>query len=68
MAAVQADADDDGFLGTVTAQVQTSLSKVGIDPWIVELLLNGSPVQFKIDTGADVSVLYLSPRLNSSVE
>ena len=57
VAAVQADADDDGFLGTVTAQVQTSSSKVGIDPWMVELLLNGSPVQFKIDTGADVIVL-----------
>ena len=24
---------------------------------MVELLLNGSPIQFKIDTGADVSVL-----------
>ena len=66
VAAVQADADDDGFLGTVTAQVQTSLSKVGIDRWMVELLQNSSPVQFKIDTGADVS--YLSPCLNSSVE
>ena len=57
VAAVQAADDDGEFLGTVTAQVQTSTGKVGTDPWMVELLLNGSPVQFKIDTGADVSVI-----------
>ena len=57
VAAVQAADDDGEFLGTVTAQVQTFTGKVGTDPWMVELLLNGSPVQFKIDTGADVSVL-----------
>ena len=56
VATVQA-ADDGSFLGTVTAQVQTSTGKVGTDPWMVDLLLNGSPVQFKIDTGADVTVL-----------
>ena len=27
------------------------------DQWMVELLLNGKPVQFKIDTGADVSAV-----------
>ena len=57
VAAVQAADDDGEFLGTVTAQVQTFTGKVGTDPWMVELLLNGSPVQFKIDTGADVSVI-----------
>ena len=25
--------------------------------WMVELLLNGKPVQFKIDTGADVTTI-----------
>ena len=25
--------------------------------WMVELLLNGKPVQFKIDTGADVTAI-----------
>ena len=37
--------------------------------WIIELLLNGKPVQFKIDTGADVTAIseeysrnkYISP-------
>jgi len=57
VAAVQAADDDGEFLGTVTAQVQNFTGKVGTDPWIVKLLLNGSPVQFKINTGADVSVL-----------
>lgn len=56
-AAVQTVDDDSGFLGTVTAQVQSCSGKVGTDPWMVELLLNGSPIQFKTDTGADVSVL-----------
>ena len=26
-------------------------------PWVVDLTLNGHPVQFKIDTGADVTVI-----------
>ena len=25
--------------------------------WMIELLLNGKPVQFKIDTGADVTAI-----------
>ena len=27
------------------------------DQWMVELLLNGKPVQFKIDTGEDISAV-----------
>ena len=26
-------------------------------PWVIDLTLNGRPVQFKIDTGADVTVI-----------
>ena len=54
MGAVQAE-QDDVFLGTV--QAETSTVTAGDDPWIITLSLNDLPVEFKIDTGADVSVV-----------
>ena len=39
----------EAFLGEVKAKKDSQ--------WMVELLLNGSPVSFKVDTGADVTVV-----------
>lgn len=47
---VQENSDDESlFLGTVAV--------AGQDPWTVNLLLSNKKVQFKIDTGADVTVI-----------
>ena len=42
--------DSDAFLGTVSG---TGSSK----PWQITMLLNNSPLEFRIDTGADVTVI-----------
>ena len=47
---VLADQDDEVYIAAVHQKPEKS-------PWIVTLGVNGSPVKFKIDTGADVSVL-----------
>ena len=39
----------------VTIEITSTHSKY--NQWMIELLLNGKPVQFKIDTGADVTVI-----------
>lgn len=58
-----ADSDEDSFfigffLGTVTDSKPTVIEKPYSDTdWDVELLVNGSPVDFKIDTGADTTVM-----------
>ena len=41
------------FLGTI--EITSTDSKD--NQWMIELLLNGKPVQFKIDTGADVTAI-----------
>ena len=41
--------DNDNFLGAITTQHQTQ--------WIMELKVDNVPVNFKIDTGADVSAI-----------
>ena len=41
------------FLGTV--EIISTYSKD--NQWMVELLLNGKPVQFKIETGTDVTTI-----------
>lgn len=47
---VQEDSEDSSlFLGSVSADKE--------DPWTVNLLLRNRKVQFKIDTGADVTVI-----------
>ena len=47
--------EDDIFLGTVNASGDT-VSSTG-SPWVVDLSLNGHPVQFKVHTRADVTVI-----------
>ena len=46
---------DEVFIAAVNGQVPTV--DAGDNPWIVTVSVNGSPVDFKIDTGADVSVI-----------
>ena len=43
------------FIVSIDEQVTTV--NAGDNPWVVTISLNGSPVEFKIDTGADVSVI-----------
>ncbi|CAI5695044.1 unnamed protein product [Oreochromis niloticus] len=58
------DSDEDSFfigelfLGAVTEPKTTVIEESGSDAdWDIELLVNSSPVDFKIDTGADTSVM-----------
>uniref|UniRef100_A0A669BGT0 Gypsy retrotransposon integrase-like protein 1 n=1 Tax=Oreochromis niloticus TaxID=8128 RepID=A0A669BGT0_ORENI len=58
------DSDEDSFfigelfLGVVTEPKTTVIGESGSDAdWDIELLVNGSPVDFKIDTGADTTVM-----------
>ena len=46
---------DEVFIAAVNGQVPTV--DAGDNPWMVTVSVNGSPVDFKIDTGADVSVI-----------
>ena len=43
------------FIGTIQEQVPTV--SAGGNPWIATVSLNGLPTEFKIDTGADVTVI-----------
>ena len=43
------ESDDNSFLGMIHENKS--------NPWVTELTLNGQAVQFKIDTGADVTVI-----------
>lgn len=45
----EADEESEYFLGSVNANMS--------DEWTVQLLLGATPVKFKIDTGADASVM-----------
>ena len=47
--------EGDIFLGTVNASADTV--SVTVSPWVIDLTLNGQPLQFKIDTGADVTAI-----------
>lgn len=57
-----ADSEDDTFFigrlfpGTVTESKPTIIEEPDTD-WDVELMVNGNPVDFKIDTGADTTVM-----------
>ena len=44
--------DEQAFMGSVQDSESTM-----INPWAVTLLVNGKPLEFKIDTGADVTVI-----------
>ena len=48
---VDADSSDDDFLGTVTVDTAQ------INDWDIELEVNGVPVLFKIDSGADITLV-----------
>ena len=50
------EVDSDVFLGTLTTQSADDSTNKN-NPWEVTLHLNGRPVLFKIDMGADVSVI-----------
>lgn len=53
---IESDSEtDDTFLGTIT--VDAAEDSLGVAPWTTTLVLNGSRVNFKIDTGADVTVI-----------
>ena len=43
------------FIASIDEQVPTV--NAGDNPWVVTISINGSPVKFKIDTGADVTVI-----------
>ena len=43
------------FIASIDEQVP--MVDAGENPWVVTISINGSPVEFKIDTGADVSVI-----------
>ena len=42
--------EQEAFLGLVQDSEHAN-------PWVVTLLVNGKPLEFKIDTGADVTVI-----------
>jgi len=46
---VEADSEEEVFLGTVTSDKETA--------WIVNIRLQGKEVLFKLDTGAEVTVI-----------
>ena len=48
--------ESDLFIGTLTVHSFGATIDIG-NPWIVTLCLNGKPVLFKFDTGADVIVI-----------
>lgn len=43
------DSEEEVFLGTVSAETTS--------PWIVKVQLNGDAIEFKVDTGADVTAI-----------
>ena len=45
--------NEEPFLGTI--EIISTHSKD--NQWMIELLLNGKPVQFKIDTGANITAV-----------
>ena len=49
------DSDESNtFLGVIST---SDITNVGIDPWKIPIKVNGTEVLFKVDTGADVSVI-----------
>ena len=53
LAQIETQSDEEQFLGTLEQSPVTLTD----NPWEVTLILNGVPVLFKIDTGADVSAI-----------
>ena len=53
------DSEDEVFVGAVenSESLMIPMVSTGTKPWTVNILLNKFPVEFQIDTGADVSVI-----------
>ena len=53
------DSEDEAFVGAVenSESFMIPVVSTGTKPWTVNILLNKFPVEFQIDTGADVSVI-----------
>ena len=49
------DEDDQGFLGSVESE--DSIDSVEAKPWITNILIDGVNISFKVDSGADVTVI-----------
>ena len=52
------DEEDFIFLDLVSSEI--AVVNGGIKPWTIGITLNGNPIEFKIDTGADVTVIPLT--------
>ena len=56
VATISANDADYEFLGAVTSS-QVDAASTGGKPWVVNLQLNNHLMKFKIDSGADVTVI-----------
>ena len=52
---IATNSDEESFLGVVHSEMATVNETV--DPWMTKIMLNGQEIEFKIDTGADVTVI-----------
>ena len=50
------DSDEDFILGSITEEKTESINKIE-DPWHAEIQVNTCKIKFRVDTGADVSVV-----------
>ena len=58
--------DTDYFLGTLSCG---EIGSLHVDPWKTNISINGNSIAFKLDTGADVSVVpdFILPKLNATL-
>ena len=52
---IATNSDEESFLGVVHSEMATVNETV--DPWMTKIMLNGQEIEFKINTGADVTVI-----------
>ena len=55
--AVDDISDEEEFIFLDTVSLEIAAVNGGTKPWIIGIHLNGNPIEFKIDTGADVTVI-----------
>ena len=55
----EVDSDDNSFIGVIEQPESLIIPTVstGSEPWTITISLNQVPIEFQIDTGADVSVI-----------